>query len=282
MRNLLVNPVLNKEFKLRFRTFKSFLGLGLYLLAVSVLIVGFIFLESQGSPMGRFRPDQSKDMFMLMSFVQMGLILFITPGLTAGVISGEREKQTLNILLTTNQSSASIILGKLLSSISFLLLMIIASLPIYSIVFLYGGISPGQVLVNLGYYMFIILAFGSIGIFFSTIIRKTIIAMVSTYGVTLFLTAGTAFLFIVSMSIQQNGVTQYNPAGYLFTMLNPAMILFSFLEPDAFSELSNQMWGGFAFPLWAANLIMYSIIILVLNTISIKKLRPNMKVKAKK
>ncbi|MDV2887810.1 ABC transporter permease, partial [Alkalihalophilus pseudofirmus] len=92
------------------------------------------------------------------------------------------EKQTLNILLTTNQSSASIIFGKLISSVSFLLLMIFASMPIYSIVFLYGGISPGQVLVVLGYYIFTILVFGSIGIFFSTLVRKTIIAMITTYG----------------------------------------------------------------------------------------------------
>ncbi|WHY79312.1 ABC transporter permease [Neobacillus sp. WH10] len=281
MRNLFLNPVLNKEFKLRFRSFKSFLGLSFYLLALSIIIIGFIYIQTQNSPMGLFRPDQSKSMFMLLSFIQMGLILFITPGLTAGVISGEREKQTLNILLTTNQSSTSIILGKLISSVSFLLLMIIASMPIYSIVFLFGGISPGQVVTILGYYIFTILVFGSIGIFFSTLVRKTIIAMVSTYGVTLFLTAGTAFLFTVTMSVNQMGITTNNPVPYFFVMLNPIMILFGFLEPDAFRELSSQTGMGIDFPLWAANLISFTIIFLVMIFISIRKLRPNMKVKSK-
>jgi ABC-type transport system involved in multi-copper enzyme maturation permease subunit len=281
MRNILLNPVLNKEFKLRFRSFKSFLGLSFYLLSLSILIIGFIYLETKNSPIGLFRPDQSKNMFMLLSFIQMGLILFITPGLTAGVISGEREKQTLNILLTTNQSSTSIILGKLISSVSFLLLMILASMPIYSIVFLFGGISPGQVVTILGLYIFTILVFGSIGIFFSTLVRRTIIAMISTYGVTLFLTAGTAFLYAISMSVNQMGITTNNPVPYFFAMLNPAMILLGFLVPDAFRELSSQSGVGIDFPLWAAYLISYTIIFLVMMFISIRKLRPNMKVKSK-
>ncbi|MFK9092397.1 ABC transporter permease [Bacillus salipaludis] len=281
MRNLFLNPVLNKEFKLRFRSFKSFLGLAFYLLALSILIIGFIYLQTQNSPMGLFRPDQSKDMFLLLSFIQMGLILFITPGLTAGVISGEREKQTLNILLTTNQSSTSIIFGKLISSVSFLLLMIIASMPIYSIVFLFGGISPGQVVTILGLYIFTIFVFGSIGILFSTLIRRTIIAMVSTYGVTLFLTAGTAFLFTVTMSVNQMGITTNSPIPYFFVMLNPVMILFGFLEPSAFRELSSQSGMGIDFPLWAAYLITYTIIFLIVIFISIRKLRPNMRIKSK-
>ncbi|MFZ7946621.1 MULTISPECIES: ABC transporter permease [Bacillaceae] len=280
MRNLFLNPVLNKEFKLRFRSFKSFLGLAFYLLALSILIIGFIYLQTQNSPMGLFRPDQSREMFMLLTFIQMGLILFITPGLTAGVISGEREKQTLNILLTTNQSSTSIILGKLISSVSFLLLMIVASMPIYSIVFLFGGISPGQVVTILGFYIFTILVYGSIGIFLSTLVRKTIIAMVSTYGVTLFLTAGTAFLFTVTMSVNQMGITANNPIPYFFVMLNPLMILFGILEPTAFIELSSQAGMGIHFPLWAAYLISYTIIFLIMIFVSIRKLRPNMKVKS--
>ncbi|MBO1914210.1 hypothetical protein J4G37_56505, partial [Microvirga sp. 3-52] len=67
-----------------------------------------------------FTPDESFFLFTLLSFIQLGLVLFISPGLTAGVISTEREKQTLPILLTTSQSSFQIILGKLLSSIAFL------------------------------------------------------------------------------------------------------------------------------------------------------------------
>jgi ABC-2 type transport system permease protein len=277
VKNIMINPVLNNEFKLRFRSVKSFLGLLFYLLALGLIIVGFIYLQSLSSNQGFFKPNQSREMFMMLSFLQLALILFITPGLTAGVISSERERQTLNILLTTTQSSTSIILSKLVSSISFLLLLIVASLPLYSIVFLYGGISPGQVMTTLGLYVFTIVVYGSLGVLFSTLIRKTIVSIVTTYGVALFLAGGTAFLTILLLSANNamNAAPAVNPAPYFTAMLNPPIILFSFFNPEFLIEFSKET--GIEFPLWGAFLISYSIILLAAVLLSIKKLRPNMK-----
>jgi ABC-2 type transport system permease protein len=278
VKNFVVNPVLNKEFKLRFRTFKSFLGILFYLLALAILIIGFVFIESMNNSQGYFKPDQSREMFMILSVLQLALILFITPGLTAGVISSERERQTLNIMLTTTQSSTSIILSKLISSISFLLLLIIASLPLYSIVFLFGGISPGQLLTMIGFYTFTIITFGSIGVLFSTLIRKTIVSMVTTYGVTLFLAGGTAFLTLILMQLDRGF---YNPAGgnnpfpYFTAMLNPPIVLLGTFQPEIIKEI--QRGTGIEFPLWISFLISYTVIFLGALLLSIKMLRPNMK-----
>jgi ABC-2 type transport system permease protein len=278
VKNFVVNPVLNKEFKLRFRTFKSFLGILFYLLALAILIIGFVFIESMNNSQGYFKPDQSREMFMILSVLQLALILFITPGLTAGVISSERERQTLNIMLTTTQSSTSIIVSKLLSSISFLLLLIIASLPLYSIVFLFGGISPGQLVTMIGFYTFTIITFGSLGVLFSTLIRKTIVSMVTTYGVTLFLAGGTAFLTLILMQLDRGF---YNPAGgnnpfpYFTAMLNPPIVLLGTFQPEIIKEI--QRGTGIEFPLWISFLISYTVIFLGALLLSIKMLRPNMK-----
>jgi len=279
MKNFIINPVLNKEFKLRFRSFKSFLGLLFYLLAVGLIIVGFIFIESLSNMQGFFKPDQSRQVFIVLSFLQLALILFITPGLTAGVISSERERQTLNMMLTTTQSSASIILSKLISSLSYLLLLIIASLPLYSFVFLFGGISPGQVLTTMGFYIFTMIVFGSLGVLFSALIRKTIVSMVTTYGVTLFLAGGTAFLTLIllqlSYQFHQTPNPPTSPFPYFTAMLNPVIILLSMFEPEATNEITNRT--GIEFPLWASYLISYSVIFIGAILLSIKKLRPNMK-----
>ena len=138
------NPVLVKELKLRFRSFKSFSGLMFYLAVLCIFIAGFLLLTTQFTGKGFFKPDTSFMMFAVLTMVQMALVLFITPSLTAGAISSEREKQTLNILLTTTQSSTQIVVGKLLSSVAFLVLMLVAGLPLYSLVFLFGGVSPSQ------------------------------------------------------------------------------------------------------------------------------------------
>lgn len=282
MKSWLMNPVLNKEFKLRFRSFKSFLGVLFYVLAIGAIVIGMIFIQSLSSMGGRIDPDASRGMFIFLSVIQLALVLFITPGLTAGVISSERERQTLNILLTTSQSSAGIIFGKLISSISYLLLLVVASLPLYSIVFLFGGISPTQLLMVLGFNVFTVIVYGSIGVLFSTLVRKTIAAMVTTYGITLFLVGGTALLTLLFSTLalgNQGNVTTptTNPLPYFAAMLNTPIVLIGFVEPTYSEEI--QKLSGFDFPLWASHLICYTLLLIGSVFLSVKKLRVGMKTK---
>ncbi|KUK82920.1 MAG: putative membrane protein, partial [Pelotomaculum thermopropionicum] len=139
-----INPVLLKELRQRFRSGKTFWLLTLYLLVVGAFILGFMYLNWRNSP-GMFQPNRSREFFMLLSATQLFLLAFVTPGLTAGVISGEREKQTLNVLLTTRLTPWQIIWSKLASASAFMVLLVFATLPLYSIIFLYGGIAPEQV-----------------------------------------------------------------------------------------------------------------------------------------
>ncbi|WP_078380293.1 ABC transporter permease [Sutcliffiella halmapala] len=279
MKAQITNPMLNKEFKLRFRSFKSFLGVFFYLAVLGMIALFFIYMETRYSSMGMFRPENSKNMFMLLAFVQLALIFFMTPGLTAGVISSEREKQTLNILLTTQQSSTSIIISKLASSLSFLLLIVVSSLPLYSIVFLFGGISPKLLFMTFGIYLITMITLGSIGVFFSTFIRKTIVAMICTYGVAFFLAAGTAVLTLFMVSFFQYGMggmqPSTNPAPYFVAMLNPFVLLMTAFEPSV--EMELHQITGWEISLGVGFIISYIAISILLVLISIKKLRPNMR-----
>ena len=278
MKSFLLNPVLNKELKLRFRTGKTFVGLLFYLLALSLLMIAFMFIQSQENPIGFFKPQDSRLMFMFFSFFQLALILFITPGLTAGVISSERERQTLNILLTTTQSSFGIVTGKLLSSISYLILLVIASLPLYSFVFIFGGVSPSQLLQVFFFSLFTMIVIGCFGVLFSTVLRKTIVSMVTTYSVVLFIGGGTAIISLILFQISDiysTSIQKEAPAVYFSAMFNPGIVLAEIFEP-AVSEQVKEI-TGIKFPIWAAHLISYSFIIGISLIISIRQLRPNMK-----
>lgn len=275
MRSFFHSPVLGKEIKLRFRSFKSMLGVIFYLAAIGLMILAFIYMSTSGGPSYTFSSHQSRQMFMVLSFLQLGLVIFVTPGLTAGVISTERERQTLNILLTTTQTSTSIILSKLFSSICFLLLLVVGSMPLYSFVFLYGGVSPELLFYVLGIYILMMISFGAIGVMFSTIIRKTIVSIVITYSVALFLVAGTAFLFLFLQEIYyspQNGTTIFP---YIFAMLNPVIVLMNVFEP-----MRTDYWvqrTGISTPLWISYVGSYLVITLTCILISIKKLRPKVR-----
>ncbi len=273
-----MNPVLNKELKLRFRSGKTFVGILFYLLALTLLMVALMYVLRTSSPNGFFKPQESRLMFMFLAFVQLGLVLFITPGLTGGVISSERERQTLSILLTTTQSSFTIILGKLLSSISYLVLLILASLPIYSFVFLYGGISPTQLTQVFFFSLFTMLVIGSFGVLFSTLIRKTIVSMVTTYSVALFIVAGTAVISLILFqiaNIHASATPAKVPSVYFSAMFNPGIVLADIFEPTVSEQIKELT--GIKFPIWSAHLITYCIVIALSLTISVRNLRANMK-----
>ncbi|GKW45031.1 ABC transporter permease [Planococcus sp. NCCP-2050] len=276
MKTLLANPVLIKEVKLRFRSMKSFTGILFYLMAMSIFVFGFIFLTTSLSGSGFFRPDESFLLFSMMTYIQLGLILFITPGLTAGTISTEREKQTLNILLTTAQTSFQIIFGKMTSSIAFLLLMIVSSLPIYSLVFLYGGVDPLQIIVIFLFYFLTLLAIGSMGVMYSTLIRKTIVSMIVTYGTMIFLAVVTAFFLLLSIQISTLGTTapSFSPFSYFWASINPAIVMLTLLQPGFAQEI--QTMTVIELPLWVGYLVFYSLLTAGAIWLSVKRLRVNM------
>lgn len=275
MKELFLNPVMVKEVKLRFRNTKSFTGLFFYLLIMGIFVFGFVNLTSTISGSGFFRPEESFLLFTMLSYIQLGLILFITPGLTAGTVSTEREKQTLNILLTTAQSSFQIIFGKLTSSVAFLLLLLIAGLPLYSMVFLYGGVSPSQVAMIFLFYFLTLLAIGSLGVMYSTVTRRTIVSMIVTYSTMIFFTAVTGFFLILSASFAAASMgTGISPISYLWASINPAVVLLTLLEPGFQTEIMDMT--GISIPLWISYSIFYVLIFLGALWISVSKLRVNM------
>ncbi|GKV67643.1 hypothetical protein NCCP2716_01410 [Sporosarcina sp. NCCP-2716] len=280
MKAKLTNPVLAKEVKLRFRSPKSFVGVFLYLTAMCLFVFGFIYTTTSLSGTIYFKPSESVMLFSFLTFIQLGLVLFITPGLTAGTISGERERQTLPMLLTTSQSSFQIISGKLLSSVLFLLLLIVAGLPIYSLVFLFGGISPVLLMKSLLFLFITLLSIGSLGVLFSTLIRKTTVSMIATYGSMLFFTAVIPFLFLIIVQIKQmgaggTGIAGKSYIGHFLASVNPEIFFASLLSSDI--GMGIEEMTQVHFPLWIGYVLFYGLIAVLSIWLASKRLRVNMK-----
>jgi len=140
---------------------------------------------------------------VLMAFQNL-IVAIIVPSLTAGAISGERERQTLDLMLLTKMSTTNIVIGKLLSSLLTILLIIVASLPVFSIVFYYGGISPLNVFGMTAYTLLFAAMTGSISIFFSTITKKTIVSTVWTYIILLAITLGNLVFTMIGIFMFEN------------------------------------------------------------------------------
>ncbi|HCY06729.1 MAG TPA: ABC transporter, partial [Erysipelotrichaceae bacterium] len=213
--NLRINPVLLKELKVKMRSWKAAILIGVYNLVLTLLTI-FITKISMDEHTMIVDTSVILGIYTFMSVMQFGMITLISPALTAGAIAGEREKQTLDILLSTTMKHRSIIVGKLLASLSHIILLVVSSLPTFSIIFLYGAIGVKELLQMFLFYIVTALTFGSIGIFFSTFFKKSTAANVLSYAVIVFLFIGTILISIFYIYLVIMPKTNYNYNGTFF------------------------------------------------------------------
>lgn len=277
------NPIITSEMKIKMRGWRTALGIAAYLGVL--LLIGFLYYMAfvqysvSWSSSVNARQEAGMQIYTALAIVQFGLILLITPAQTAGTISGEREKQTLELLLSTKISSFGIIFGKLISSMSYILLLIITSIPLFSLVFLFGGITPGDMAQLFLFYIITAFAVGSIGIFYSTLFKRTVISTVVTY-ITMFLIGlVSGILGVYMMTVQFSGVAHQpvNPSIPFVLYVNPVVGLSDILmtEPGGFTALfgfSTGVAGRVDF--WILNSIVMLVIAAILLLISIYKINP--------
>ena len=84
--------------------------------------------------------------FKWASMTQLALMCFLAPVFTAGAITQERDAQTFNILLSTPLTAAQIVFGSLMSRLYFVIMLLLAGLPIFLITMAYGGVTTSQIL----------------------------------------------------------------------------------------------------------------------------------------
>ncbi|MCP3911786.1 MAG: hypothetical protein GY713_12625 [Actinomycetia bacterium] len=143
-------------------------------------------------------------MFEWVLTAELIILLFIIPGISAGSIAGERDRQTLVPLQVTLVGPVQIFFGKVLASSSFLLLLLIGSAPIVAVPYLVGGISLTQVLLSLfclGVTGFLVAV---IGVGCSSFFRRTQTATLAAYAVVLGLVLGTVILLAVGAIIDSS------------------------------------------------------------------------------
>ena len=169
-------------------------------------------------------PRTAYNAYTTLAGFQFFLLMFIVPAMTAGAISSEREKQTLDLLLCTNLSPLSIVFGKMTVSIAQIMLLITASLPVMSMVFMFGGIKPADLLLLFAFYLTTAIMLGSIGIFCSTVFKKSSVANIMSYLILLFLLFGTTVMFGIWQRLTMDPM-QYQPPTLgtvmLFMSANP-------------------------------------------------------------
>lgn len=179
----MINPILERELKTRMRSWKTTILLFGYLAILGLVVAFAFFAESNSYRYGSygFDPTIVTTIYSVISFFQLGLLLFILPIFTATSISGERERQTLDLLLCTDISPWKIIFGKMSAALSFVFLLVFAALPFTGVILLFGGVTIFDLVKIMLFYMATAVMVSSIGMFCTTHFKKNISSIVMSY-----------------------------------------------------------------------------------------------------
>jgi ABC-2 type transport system permease protein len=199
--NFLANPVLARELRGRIRGNRALIILVIYL-SITAAVTLLVYAAAAGSfASGVNDPEAGrgigKAIFITVMTASLIQVCVITPSLTAGAISGEKERQTYDLLLTTLLSPLQIALGKLASALAFALLLIMAALPLAGLAFLFGGVSGAELLIGIAGLVVTSICYATIGLFWSSVMRTTLAATVMAQGTVILVLLIIPFLFVV-------------------------------------------------------------------------------------
>lgn len=197
-----INPIYWQETRVSSRSYRLPLIISLCntILALAALL-NMYSMVTQAKATAEIQYASFLNLYILVACIEFVMIILIVPALTAGSISGERERQTLNLLLTTRMTPADIVIGKLMASLSTVILLIVSSFPVLALVFIYGGVTLEDISLLLVSFVSAAVLSGSVGICCSSLFKKSTIATVVGYCVMAVLTVGTlAFVRLANSS----------------------------------------------------------------------------------
>lgn len=196
--SILHNPVAVKELRGRMRGPRAFLVLTIYLVLMSGFTLLLYMLAASARDIYGFTSGGQigRTLFTGIVGIELFLVTFIVPAFTAGAISGERERQTYDLLRTTLLPARDLVTGKLVSALAYVLLLLVAAIPLQSIAFLFGGVTEAEVILATVVLIVTAVAQGALGVYLSAARSRTVAANVASYAVTLGLTIGMPLLVL--------------------------------------------------------------------------------------
>lgn len=244
------NPILRRELLSSQRSWRMpvlivvYNGLMLLLMAGMYSLSRGEFVFTGGSGVNL---EFMKGMYYFVSFSQLVLLLLMIPAVTAGSISGERQRGTLDILLVSVKSPWQLISGKLQAGVYSFIILILSSLPLYAIIGVYGGLGVVEVLGTLLTLLVIAITYGALGLAFSTVFKKHQTAMVMSYVAVFLISVLTLILTFMGYGFYQLGFhMEPNQVMGVLLYFNPFVVMMTQLDLQMKSSTSIlQIFSGY-------------------------------------
>ncbi len=252
-----LNPIVKKDIMVQSRSMKICWGIFVY-----ELVLALVFFLAMSIIQGNSRYSTGNIysamvwLYPVLAITQLIILGLVVPVKTASSISGEKERQTFDIMMTTGMSPISVILGKVMTAIVQGMFFVVASMPVMALPFIIGGMSWAYLFWFLGIALLVSLFSASIGILCSSLCKKSISAVILSYVFYLIFFLGTVVPPVVVAVVAENlrytlgSIPQpfevYGDNIYLCLLLNPAVYLAEFFARVMAGESLTNNMGSFA------------------------------------
>jgi ABC-2 type transport system permease protein len=286
-----LTPILLKELRATLRGSRAallitvYVGLGL----IAMRLVYGAVTEQLGSGPPIFSAQVGQAVFIGLALAVQGLTVFLAPATTVNSISAEHERRTYDLILATPLTPAQLLVGKLLTGLAFVLLLLLAALPLFSVVVMFGGVTAGDILRVVAVVLGTAVAGAMLGLFCSAAARQTYTATLLCYALLVALVGGTLLAanfwsLTHGMEPAPPSYVAANPLSAVASALArtrpPEVVAAETLRPVAALSLLTQgviaevQGERVALPLYRATLVLYGGASLLLFWASLHLLRP--------
>lgn len=263
--------MVSKEIQLRLRGWRwagvttLYTGI-LAVIAVTFLLHRYSLLTSESTAAG-------VHLFQTLALGELLLIVFVTPASLAGSISGERQHLTWDLLVATPVSMGGIVWGKLLGGIAFNLALLAASLPLFALALLFGGVTLSGMVATFLVFVATVVMLSAVSLAVSALTARLTVSYMISMLLALALVVGLSLIAIYGEAGAQLGPVAVGSLPFLssasttpltpLAQIDPLIALLATLPADSSGSLLGDLgtihhaFGlPWTLPLWGAYLVL--------------------------
>jgi len=269
----LTGPIFDKELRVSSRRRRNYVLRFAYI-AVLTVFLALVWIEAMGqSGSAVYRTSRMAEagqfIIIYMVWFQFCAIQVLAVILLSNSISDEIYNRTLGLLMTTPINSLQIVMGKLLSKLLQLVLLLAISLPLLAIIRVLGGVPWDYVISSLCITLTTVIFVGSLSLFLSIFSRRAYVVIIVTI-----ITLGTIFALLplglyAIWDIMGTTISERSLFAVIF-LPNPYCSMFintiAMADPRSAAALTFYSW-----PLHCSIMLAASALMLFISVIIVRK-----------
>lgn len=227
-----LNPIVKKDVRVQSRSMRICWGVFTYeLILALVFFLAMMIIQQENVYSTSNIYNAMVWLYPVLAVTQLLILGVVVPVRTASSISGERERQTFDIMMTTGMTPFSIVFGKVMTAIAQSMLFVAASMPTMALSFIIGGMSWAYLFWFLAIALLMSLFSASIGILCSSLCKKSISAVIMSYGFYIIFFFGTFLPYILYAIIYSSMTYSGMASSQAFDNFGEDMCLFLLVNP---------------------------------------------------